>query len=312
MNPSITIIITQREAFAPSRESLESVLAHTPAPFDLIYIDGASPPTVRDHLRMMAEKYGFRLLRQERFLSPNEAKCLALPLIQSDYAVFIDNDVLVQPGWLEALVNCAEETQAGAVAPLYQERLGSEEKLHMLGGRCYIKDDNQQRCFVLTHDQRKGSLKFAATSRFQTEHIEMHAFLVRADLLQKHELFDPQIPSLPENGDFCLTLLKASVEIWIEPKARVTVLLPERVHDDDRAFFTTRWSDAWVDQGFQRFTEKWQLRGAQPVLESQRRWSVAHRVIAYPDSWHRRLKVKSDSILNRRLLAPLEHHWLNR
>jgi len=134
----------------------------------------------------------------------------------------------------------------------------------------------------------------------------MHGFLLRTSILAQVQPFDPLVPTIPENADFCLLMREVGQEIWIEPNASVTVLLPEFLDDMDRAFHTQRWSDDWIRAGFQHFTRKWRLSGPQPVLESQRRWAVAHRVVAYDNSLHRRLGIKSDSILNRRLLAPLE------
>ena len=312
MNSLVTLIITQRESYARSLESLASILAHTPAPLALIYVDGASPPPVRDALRTQAATMGFRLLREEQILAPNQAKCLAIPFIETEFALFIDNDVLVEPDWLPTLLACAQETGAGAVAPLYLERVGDQEKLHMLGGRVHIHEAGGQRSLRATHDQRKGQVGAEPSQPFQTQHIEMHALLVRTALLHQHALFDPAILSVPENADFCLSLLEAGWQIWIEPRARVTVLLPEVLEADEGHFYKTRWSDEWMERGFAHFCQKWQLSGPQPALESQRRWVVAHRQVAYPDSLHRRLGIKSDSILNRRLLAPLEHRFFKR
>ncbi|WP_009959198.1 glycosyltransferase family 2 protein [Verrucomicrobium spinosum] len=312
MLPHVTIIITQRDTYALSVTSLENVLRHTPCPVNLIYVDGGSPPKVQNALRRLSTHWGFQLLREDRILAPNEAKCMALPFIKTEFAAFLDNDVLVHPGWLQALIAAAEETGAGAVAPLYLEKMGPVEKLHMLGGQCRILEGGGHRKIVVSHDQRKGDPPSTTGGRWRTEHIEMHALLVRNSLLQRLPLFDPQIPSIPENADFCLTLLAAGEAIWIEPKARVTVLLPEVVHKEDIAFYLTRWSDDWIQRGINRFIGKWRLQGAQPVLQSQQRWAVAHRMVAYPDSLHRRLGIKSDSILNRRILAPLERYWWKR
>ena len=124
---------------------MRSVLNETSVPFELVYVDGASPPLIRDELREMAEKYGFTLVREERILSPNEAKGMAIPFIQTEFSVFIDNDVLVVGDCLGALLRCAEETGAGAVAPMYLERLGPAEKLHMLGGVCPIDQKGDHR-----------------------------------------------------------------------------------------------------------------------------------------------------------------------
>jgi hypothetical protein len=181
----------------------------------------------------------------------------------------------------------------------------------MLGGVCRIDQKGDHRRLVLSHDQRKGKLPAEALSRMRTEHIEVHALLVRSRLLREHTLFDPGISTIPENVDVCLTLLSAGEQIWMESNARVIVLFPESVNQEDASFYTTRWSDEWIDRSFVHFSRKWQLRGPQPVLKSQRRWAVAHRVIAYPNALHRRLGVKSDSRLNCYLLAPLERSWFN-
>jgi glycosyltransferase involved in cell wall biosynthesis len=305
MHSPPSIVITQREGFSRSRESLLSVLTHTPKPYELIYVDGASPPEVRDELRRLSEERGFRLLRHERYLSPNEAREAALPFVSGEYTAFLDNDVLVAEGWLEGLLTCAAETGAGVVAPLYLELLEGVERLHMFGGHCRIVESAGDRMLEVTHDGRKGQARQSFT-RIQTEHIEMHGFIIRTALLSSLRVFDPEIPTIPENADFCLTVLQAGETLWIEPRATVTVVLPTEVPEPDRGFYRMRWSDGWIDSGFTRFREKWGLSGFQPVLDSQRRWAVAHRMVSHEDALHRRLGIPSDSILNRWVLAPLE------
>jgi glycosyltransferase involved in cell wall biosynthesis len=305
------IIITQREGFSRSIESLKSVLGTIRSAHRLIYVDGGSPPAVHAELAALSRQHGFRLLREDRFLSPNEAKVLGASHATGRYVAFLENDILVEEGWLERLVECIEETGAGVVAPLYLERLGVEERLHMFGGRCRITDSNGKRVLDVTHEDRKGNVPVSA-ARSRTEHIEMHGFLLQASLLHHLELFDPAIPTIPENADFCLQVAAAGRTLWIEPASRVTVLLPEDLDPMDREFFRRRWSDDWIEQGFARFRSKWRLEGHQPVLESQRRWAVAHRMVAFDDALHRRLGVKSDSIVNRRLLAPVERRLLGR
>lgn len=305
MCPPPSIVITQREGFSRSQESLRSVLQHTPPPYHLIYVDGGSPPEVRDELRRLSEERGFRLIRHERYLSPNEAREAALPHVSGEYTAFLENDVLVEEGWLEGLLTCAGETGAGVVAPLYLEQLGGTERLHMFGGRCRIVESGGRRLLDVTHDERKGRAR-RDLARIQTEHVEVHGFVIRTALLSSLRVFDPAIPTIPENADFCLTVLQAGERIWIEPRSSVTVILPTSVPEPDREFYRLRWSDAWIDSGFARFSEKWGLSGPQPVLDCQRRWAVAHRVVSHDDALHRRVGVPSDSILNRRILAPFE------
>jgi len=64
-----------------------------------------------------------------------QARRRVADLIDTKYAVFMDNDVLVHPGWLERLYACAEETGAGIVGPLYLWGADAQaDTIHMAGG----------------------------------------------------------------------------------------------------------------------------------------------------------------------------------
>jgi GT2 family glycosyltransferase len=76
------------------------------------------PRRLRRFLEARPRERGFRPIRTERYLAPNEARRLGLEEVRTPYVVFIDNDVLVSPGWLGALVRCAEETGAWLVGPV--------------------------------------------------------------------------------------------------------------------------------------------------------------------------------------------------
>jgi glycosyltransferase involved in cell wall biosynthesis len=310
MTSSVTVVVTQREGFHFTRESLYSLLDSLGRAFPVIYVDGASPPECRDFLA--ARSPGQLLhIREERFLSPNEAKNLAIPHIRTEFAAFVDNDVLFQSGWLDLLLETAIDKNAASVAPFYRERIGISEKIHMAGGEARIVEIRDRRLLVVTHDERKSRGEVARLAPFATSHIEMHALLVRTDFLRRRpELFDSAIPSIPENVDFCLGLLDMGGAIWMDPRAVVTVILPTKIPAADRPFYLFRWSQESQLRGLSHFRKKWKLAGIQPVLNSQLRWSVAHRVVGRSFSLHRLLGVPSDSILNRRILAPLEHRLL--
>ncbi len=104
----VTIAVVPRERFSLARQSLISILEDSNPSTELIYIDGGSPPLVRQFLEQRAARNGFRLISTERYVSPNEARNLAAAHVRTRYVAFIDNDVLVSPGWLDALVDCAD------------------------------------------------------------------------------------------------------------------------------------------------------------------------------------------------------------
>ena len=59
-DPQVTIVVVPREQFSKTQISLESVYAATPLPFELVYIDGNSPPQLRRYLAEQAKARGFR------------------------------------------------------------------------------------------------------------------------------------------------------------------------------------------------------------------------------------------------------------
>src|SRR5271166_3823226 len=106
----VTIVVVARERFSFARESLASVIQNSDLPFRLIYVDAGSPGHVKDFLEQQAREKKFDLVRLEHYLSPNEARNVGFAKVETKYAVFLDNDVIVAPGWLRGLVRCAEET----------------------------------------------------------------------------------------------------------------------------------------------------------------------------------------------------------
>src|SRR5215471_9063187 len=96
--PRTTVCVVPREKFSHAVASLRSILAATPPPTRLVYVDGGSPETVHAELASLAAAHDVTLLRTEHFLSPNEARNLAISHVQTDYALFVDNDVFVPEG----------------------------------------------------------------------------------------------------------------------------------------------------------------------------------------------------------------------
>lgn len=122
LDPKVTIVIVPRERFSCTQESLESIYEHTTIPFNLIYVDGNSPEKIHHYLKQQAQAKNFQLLRTEYYLTPNQARNVGLSHVKTPYLVFIDNDVIVTKGWLNALVTCAEETSATVVGPFNVSR----------------------------------------------------------------------------------------------------------------------------------------------------------------------------------------------
>src|SRR5690242_233077 len=89
-----TIVIVPRERFSGALDSLESVIATAGVPHRLIYVDAGSPPSIARRLAEAARRHDFTLIRSDRYLTPNQARNLALPMVASKYVAFVDNDLM--------------------------------------------------------------------------------------------------------------------------------------------------------------------------------------------------------------------------
>lgn len=256
--PSVTLVVVPRDHFCDTQESLESLYAHTDGAFSLIYVDGGSPPRVAEYLKREAASRGFRLIRTEQYLSPNQARNIGARDVATRYIVFVDNDVVMAPNWLAPLVDCAEKTGAAIVSPLTFERRPVHTILHFAGGRASI-DAKTAEGGVERHMIDLIFSEHAPATREDTECAEFHTMLVRTEAFRKVGGLDEKFLSSRENIDFCMAVRQAGGTIYLEPESRITYLPPEQLRLSDLPFFVLRWSDAWDRTSFHRLRDKWSL-----------------------------------------------------
>src|SRR5690348_4389062 len=128
--------MTARERHDLAVSAVQSVVDNTPLPYRFIYVDSGSPAWLAETLTERAGEWGLEILKVAPGLWPNQIRKRIPPSIDTEYVVFMDNDVAVRPGWLERLMACADETGAGIVGPLVLIGSGaSGGTIHMAGGR---------------------------------------------------------------------------------------------------------------------------------------------------------------------------------
>ncbi len=278
-HPRVTVVVTPREQFRAVSASLESILTHTTLPARLLCVDGGSPSPVRRYLAAAARRHAIELIRTEHHLSPNDARTLALPHLDTEYVCFIDNDVVVTPGWLEALVRCADETSAGAVGPLYCNDDPALGLIHLAGGECHIRETAGRRSFVERHrfPTRLVSEVGSELRREPTEMIEYHCALFRLDAYSRLAPQDPRYLSCGESLDICLALAAAGSPIYLEPAAVVSNLQPPPFQWSDLSYYLLRWSDLWNRVSLACFRERWRLPADDAWLVHHHRWLTWHR-----------------------------------
>lgn len=259
-----TVVVTFRERLTPTVTSLQDLLDRTHVEHDLVVVDNASPPALRDRLRALADEHGFTLLRNEEQESHHASRNRALAEIDDGHVVFVDNDLRFSEGWLGLLLDCLDATGAWLVGPLYLDEADGRRRVHMAGGRIGRADPADPTTYREEHDlqfvpwdEAKDDPLVAEPRR--TELVEGHCMLVNREAMDalggglddRVELFAGQ--------DLCLSVAALGGEIWIEPRAQVVYTLPVGMARMDRRFFARRWCEAWAQASWDAFVQKHDL-----------------------------------------------------
>lgn len=302
VDPIVTIVVSPRERFSCTRESLESIYAYTEIPFKLVYVDGNSPAQVRRYLETQAQDKQFQLLRTDYYLSPNQARNLGLSQVTTQYVVFMDNDVVVTPGWLTQLVRCAEETGATVVGPLMCQDRPLHETVHFAGGESRIVTDIKGRRHLREKMYKQGRRVVDVRPHLQQARVELaefHCVLVRTQIFEHIGLLDEAILNTKEHLDFCMNVSEAGGTVYFEPASIVTYVPGPPLEWTDVPFYMLRWSDAWQLASLERLRSKWSLA-------EDGYFTTKYKQVG----WRRRATIIRP--LSRRLTLGLKSHHLER
>lgn len=258
-----TVVVVPRDRFSAAQKSLESILADTTTPFELVYVDAGSPRGLRSWLTEQSEVHGFELISRDEFLSPNAARNLGLSAVKTEFSVFVDNDVSVKSGWLEKLIACADETGAAAVGPLTCEY--DFETVHFAGGEVEILEEAEDEEIVrrvrdkMYMPQRKVENVKEELVRKQVELCEFHTVMVRTEVMREIGGLDEEMLSTREHLDFSLSLAQAGGTVWFEPESVVLYMPPPPLKLSDMHYYMLRWSNDWERRSLSHFRAKWDL-----------------------------------------------------
>ncbi len=271
-NARVTIVVSPRERFGVAKESLDSLYANTEVPFELVYVDARSPAWLSEWLDQEAPKRGFRVLRRNRYVTPNEARNLGAAAARTEFVVFVDNDVFFAPNWLSALVDAADDTGAEIITPLTCEGMPLHARVHHVTGAYSF---GKEAFFATPHGERE--LQEVMTfhkaqvdkvrdelKRGPTDTCEFHCVLVRRAFFEQIGRLDENVQATKEHIDFCMAADQAGARLISEPNSVVTYVFPSRAHPmtpDDMPYFLLRWSPKWQRRDLAYLRKKWGLTG---------------------------------------------------
>ncbi len=117
-----TVLIVTYERIEATKRCIESVLKNTPKPLDFIFVDNCSR---RELKNLILRNSGIKI-----FLDKNiglyKAINLGMRVIDSEFVAFLDSDIIVTPGWWDALLNeLTEDPKVGLAGSRYLNPDGS-------------------------------------------------------------------------------------------------------------------------------------------------------------------------------------------
>lgn len=113
--PVVSIIILTFNQLEYTRMCVDSVLRNTTVPYELIFVDNASSDGTLDYLKTLPN---VRIVANEQNLGFAGGNNQGLALASGEYALLLNNDAIVTPGWLELmLAPMQRDPKVGIVGP---------------------------------------------------------------------------------------------------------------------------------------------------------------------------------------------------
>jgi GT2 family glycosyltransferase/SAM-dependent methyltransferase len=210
--PQVTLVIPLFAAADLTRRCLETIRDNTMAiGYEVILVDDAADA---DTKQLLERVHGARVLVNEKNEGYLRSMNRGATLARGKWIVLCNNDIEVQPGWLEAMLDCAESDESvGVVAPKFVSPDGS---LSEAGG--IVWSDGTGANYGRGDDPGLFQYEY----RREVDYGSAAALMVRAELWRETGGFDERyLPMYYEDTDLCFEARERGWRVLYEPGAVV-------------------------------------------------------------------------------------------
>ena len=274
-----TITIAPRERFSSIVESLDSTLATVPDNVPIVLVEGATPPAIRAEIERRQKRRPFEWVAVDRYITPHEARNIALEHVKTEFVIFADNDMIYEPHWLAHLEANADRYKADAVAPLICIGPPMATKAHHAGGTLIVEDGKRKPQISEKHRHMNDPVAIVTDESAPPENevTEFHCFLARTEFVRSLGPLDERLITR-EQMDFALRVAMAGGKITFERHAIVTYAARTAVSQEDLPYFLFRWSHQLAFQSVRAFQQTWGVELDEHNI--LRLWIERHRLRA--------------------------------
>jgi O-antigen biosynthesis protein len=249
----VSIIIPVFNNLELTQNCLESIWQHTPGHlYELIVVDNGSQDATATFLEPLAAAGRIRLIANETNLGYAKASNQGARAARGDFLVMLNNDTLVTPGWLEALL----------------ESVAGDDQVAAAGAKLLYPDDSVQHAGVvfnqagqvyhLYRDFYRDHPAVNKTREFQV--VTAACLLIRTSVFFQAGLFDENFQNCFEDVDLCLRVRQLGSRILYNPASVVYHLESKTLGRFDRIlensrYFVKKWRDRIVPDDFTYYQE---------------------------------------------------------
>lgn len=214
MKPKVSIVIPTFGLLNYLQACLNSVIKHTTGSYEIIVVDNGSRDGTIEFLKTVPQ---VNLIANGQNLGFSRACNKGLAAAKGEYVVFLNNDTLVIPGWLEALVNCLErDTTLGAAG---SKLLYPFTNVVQHAGIVFIERNGLIEPFHIYYKVRDGYSGVNKARQFQA--VTGACLMVKKKVTEQIGGFDAAFLNGYEDVDLCLRIREAGWGILYCPQSVV-------------------------------------------------------------------------------------------
>jgi len=307
----VSVVVTPRERFSTTPRTLERLFETVPDDIPMIVVDGGAPRSVLDGIETLRKQRDFKLITSPHVVLPSEARNIGYRATDTEFVVFVDNDVIVEDGWLEAMLDGAVGHSADVVTPLICVGPPIGETIHHAGG--LLKAWHHEKGIVLNETNRLMDQPFSefdeAAAPVYAEVCEFHTVLIRRSLIDRMGGFAEGL-NTREHLDFCMRCAVLGARVVFERRAVVTYLREADFSAGDLPYHLYRWSNKVTNRSIRNFETTWNVLVPKRHLRVD--WIGNHRRRAIEQAYPRLKRFLGDWLFDLLVARRLEKSIVRR
>jgi len=245
--PKASLIILTYNNLDYTRQCLESIFTKTIYPnYEIVVVDNASTDSTPEYLQEVAAAHpNVRLVLNDENRGFSAGNNQGVSISSGEYICFLNNDVIVTPGWLSGLVSHLNDPSIGAVGPV-TNYAGNESRIAV-----DYHDISDLDGFTRRHTQAHVG------QSFEIRMLALFCMLVRRSVIEAVGPLDEQFGvGMYEDDDFSLRIrqkgyhILCAEDVYIHHwgSAAFSQLAQERferLHLENRGKFENKWGTLW-------------------------------------------------------------------